>query len=246
VSATQKLLRFGVYELNLDTVELRKSGTLLKLPPQPFKLLAYLAEHAGQIVTREEIQSRLWGDETHVDFEHGVNKCIKQIRTVLSDHADQPLYIETLPRQGYRFLAPVVSKTIAAPAPRVLESKSGELSRMGTLVGGAVPSTVGGTSASGVERAIVARVLARIAAAATQRDSPATPAPSVAAATKRALAARFFAEPASAPELAAESMPRSLDENPSPRFRLRRRLLWIGTLIALLAAAVGVYFYWRA
>jgi len=136
VSATQELLRFGIFELNLTTEELRKSGTPAKLPPLPFRLLALLASHAGQIVTRQEIQGKLWGAETFVDFEQSVNKCIKQIRTALNDNADNPLYIETLPRHGYRFLAPVVSKTIAAPGPRVVESQSGERGRLPVLMGG--------------------------------------------------------------------------------------------------------------
>ena len=135
MSATQELLRFGIFELNLATEELRKSGTPVKLPPLPFKLLALLASHAGQIVTRQEIQEKLWGVETFVDFEQGVNKCIKQIRTALNDNADNPLYIETLPRHGYRFLAPVVSKTVAAPGPRVVQSQSGELPRLPVLIG---------------------------------------------------------------------------------------------------------------
>jgi DNA-binding winged helix-turn-helix (wHTH) protein/tetratricopeptide (TPR) repeat protein len=125
LSATQKLLRFGLFELNLDTEELHKDGRLLKLAPQPFRILTLLANRAGQIVTREEIQGEIWGDETYVDFEHGMNQCIKQIRTALNDNADAPLYVETLPRRGYRFLAPVVLKTVASPAPRVVESKSG-------------------------------------------------------------------------------------------------------------------------
>ena len=125
MSATQELLRFGSFELNLATGELRNTGTLVKLPPLPFKMLVLLAKHAGQIVTRQEIQEQLWGTETFVDFEQSVNKCIKQIRTALNDNADDPLYIETLPRHGYRFLAPVVSKTIPAPQPKVVESKSG-------------------------------------------------------------------------------------------------------------------------
>jgi eukaryotic-like serine/threonine-protein kinase len=129
VGATQKLLRFGVFELNLDTVELRKSGTVIKLAPLPFKLLVLLASHAGQLVSRDQIESALWGEDEQVDFEHSVNKCIKQIRTVLGDNADRPLYVETLPRQGYRFLAPVVSKTIPAPKPQVVESTSGERAR---------------------------------------------------------------------------------------------------------------------
>ena len=148
MGATQKLLRFGVFELNLDTLEVRKSGAVVKLPPQPFKLLVLLASHAGQIVTREEIETQIWGEETHVDFEHGVNKCIKQIRGVLGDNADRPLYIETLPRQGYRFLAPVVSKTIAAPGPRVVESQSGERGRLPIATGGGgMPATISGAAA---------------------------------------------------------------------------------------------------
>ena len=126
VSATQKLLRFGVFELNVDTEELSKSGIPVKLPPQPLKLLALLAGHASQVVTRNEIQEQLWVGETFVDFEHGVNKCINQIRTALGDNADNPVYVETLPRRGYRFLAPVVSKTIPAPQPKVTESDSGD------------------------------------------------------------------------------------------------------------------------
>ena len=125
MSGTQELLRFGVFELNLTTEELRKTGTLIKLSPQPFKLLTLLASRSGQVVTREDIQQQIWGEETYVDFEQGMNHCIKQIRNALSDSADSPLYIETIPRRGYRFLAPVVSKTILAPAPRVVESQSG-------------------------------------------------------------------------------------------------------------------------
>ena len=125
MSDTQNLLRFGVFELNVTTEELRKSGTLIRLAPQPIKLLALLARRSGQVVTREEIQQALWGEETYVDFEQGMNHCIKQIRNALSDSADTPLYIETVPRRGYRFLAPVVTKKILAPPPRVVESQSG-------------------------------------------------------------------------------------------------------------------------
>jgi tetratricopeptide (TPR) repeat protein len=90
-------------------------------------------------VLRDEIQTQLWDKETFVDFEHGVNKCIKQIRTVLGDNADKPLYIETLPRQGYRFVAPVVLKVIPAPGPRVVQSASSESIRIPFLI----PSAAG-------------------------------------------------------------------------------------------------------
>ncbi len=134
MSVTQKLLRFGVYELNLATEELRKGGTPLKVAPQPFRLLVLLASRAGQVVTREEIQQQLWGEETYVDFEQGMNHCVKQIRSALNDNADTPLYVETLPRRGYRFLAPVTSKEIPTPAPQVTESKSGMQSGIAAVV----------------------------------------------------------------------------------------------------------------
>jgi DNA-binding winged helix-turn-helix (wHTH) protein len=125
LSDTYRLLRFGVFELNLDLEELRKNGSVLKLPPQPFRLLAMLASRSGQVVTRDEIQQQLWGSDTFIDFEQGVNKCIKQIRGALGDNADNPLYIETIPRHGYRFLAPVRTKIVPAPPPQVKEASSG-------------------------------------------------------------------------------------------------------------------------
>jgi DNA-binding winged helix-turn-helix (wHTH) protein len=144
LSELYQLLRFGVFELNLDLEEVRKNGSLIKLAPQPFKLLAMLASRSGQIVTRDEIQQQLWGSDTFIDFEQGVNKCIKQIRTVLGDNADNPLYIETLPRHGYRFLAPVRMKMIPAPPPQVKEASSGLLAN----VSGEVRARVQGVSAS--------------------------------------------------------------------------------------------------
>ena len=124
LSATQHLLRFGVFELNLDTEELRKSAALVKLPPQPFRLLVLLTSRAGQVVTREEIQQAFWGEETDIDFERRMNQCVQQVRTALGDNAGHPLYIETIHRHGYRFIAPVESKTIPAPMPRVVEYES--------------------------------------------------------------------------------------------------------------------------
>lgn len=100
------VLRFGVFELDTRTGELRKSGTLIKLQPQPLKVLALLASRQGELVTREEIQQQVWGGETFVDFEQGLNYCIRQIRDALGDDADSPRYVETLPRRGYRFLVP--------------------------------------------------------------------------------------------------------------------------------------------
>jgi DNA-binding winged helix-turn-helix (wHTH) protein/Tol biopolymer transport system component len=100
-------LCFGPFELNPTSGELRKFGTFIKLQPQPFRLLLLLAERSGTVVTREEIQHYLWADSTFVDFEHGINFSINQIRVALSDDADKPRFVETLPRRGYRFIVPV-------------------------------------------------------------------------------------------------------------------------------------------
>lgn len=98
---------FGPFELDLAAGELRKGGIPVKLQPQPFQVLRLLAERAGSIVTREEIQRYLWSESTFVDFEHGINFSINQIRGALADNAEKPRYIETLPRRGYRFIAAV-------------------------------------------------------------------------------------------------------------------------------------------
>src|SRR6476646_5277563 len=108
-------LRFGAFELNAMTGELRRQGDLVKLAPQPLKVLDLLARRSGEVVTRNEIRDHVWCGDTFVDFEQGLNFCIRQIREVLGDTADAPRYIETLPRRGYRFLIPVT--TAAPPQP---------------------------------------------------------------------------------------------------------------------------------
>jgi DNA-binding winged helix-turn-helix (wHTH) protein len=107
---TSGVLRFGDFELDLDREELRRDGRRVKLQPQPFKVLTLLVTHAGRQVTREEIRRHVWPDGTFVDYEQGVNFCIKQVREALRDVAERPVYIETVPRRGYRFLAPVTSR----------------------------------------------------------------------------------------------------------------------------------------
>jgi TolB-like protein len=104
---TSSVIRFGAFELDASNGELRKAGVSLKIHPQPLQVLLLLAEHAGQTVTRDEIQRCLWGDNTFVDFERGINFCVNRIRATLGDDAEKPLYVETLPRRGYRFIAPV-------------------------------------------------------------------------------------------------------------------------------------------
>jgi DNA-binding winged helix-turn-helix (wHTH) protein len=108
---THASVRFGSFEVDLRAAELRKSGVKIKLQGQPFQVLALLLERPGEVVTREELQEKLWAGETFVDFEHGLNKAISRLREALSDEADNPRFIETLPRRGYRLIAPVEGLT---------------------------------------------------------------------------------------------------------------------------------------
>jgi TolB-like protein/DNA-binding winged helix-turn-helix (wHTH) protein/Flp pilus assembly protein TadD len=119
-------LRFGVFELDLRAGELRKHGLRVRLQEQPFQVLAALVEHPGEVVTREEIQKKLWPANTFVDFDHGLNKTINKIRDALGDSAESPRFVETVARRGYRFLAEVKAvdaapvrgpKPVAQPEP---------------------------------------------------------------------------------------------------------------------------------
>jgi cholera toxin transcriptional activator len=105
--STRRVFRFGVFEANEASAELRKNGVRIKLHSQPFKVLIMLLERAAVIVTREEMRQRLWGTETFVDFDHGLNTAVNKIREALGDSASVPRYVETIPGKGYRFLAPV-------------------------------------------------------------------------------------------------------------------------------------------
>src|SRR4029078_387628 len=101
------VLRFAAFELHPAAGELRQRGEVLKLAPQPFKVLELLPGRRGGVVARAEIRDHVWSGDTFVDFDQGLNFCIRQIREVLGDTADAPKFIETLPRRGYRFLMPV-------------------------------------------------------------------------------------------------------------------------------------------
>ncbi|HXH07109.1 MAG TPA: winged helix-turn-helix domain-containing protein [Vicinamibacterales bacterium] len=109
--------RFGVFEFDPSTLQLRRNGRLVRIRPQALRLLALLVGRSGELVTRDEIQRALWGENTFVDFEQGINHSIKQLRTVLRDDAESPRFIETLPRRGYRFIAPVALVDTRAPGP---------------------------------------------------------------------------------------------------------------------------------
>jgi cholera toxin transcriptional activator len=113
-----RVARFGVFELDLNVGELRKSGVKLRLQDQPFQVLALLLERAGDVVTREELQEKLWPSDTFVDFDHSLNTAINKVREALGDSASRPRYVETLARRGYRFIAPVHQDTMQSDPAR--------------------------------------------------------------------------------------------------------------------------------
>jgi TolB-like protein/DNA-binding winged helix-turn-helix (wHTH) protein/Flp pilus assembly protein TadD len=121
-------LRFGVFEVDLRAGELRKHGVKLRLPEQPFQVLAMLLQRPGETVTREELRNRLWTAETFVDFDHGLNKAVNRIRDALGDSATSPRFVETVARRGYRFIADVA---VAGGAPAVTrEATTADLARL--------------------------------------------------------------------------------------------------------------------
>src|SRR2546425_7399921 len=101
---TRATVCFGVFEVDLRAGELRKQGVRIKLQDQPFQILQMLLERSGEVVTREELRQRMWPADTFVDFDQGLNNAIKRLREALSDSADSPRFIETVPRHGYRFI----------------------------------------------------------------------------------------------------------------------------------------------
>lgn len=130
-SQTSSVLHFAEYTFQPGTGELWLGSTPLKLQPQPAKILAILIQHAGQVVTRQQLATELWGADTFVDYEQGLNYAIRQIRTVLGDDADQPRFLETLPKRGYKFIASLSDARaseetlppIVMPAPQVVRRK---------------------------------------------------------------------------------------------------------------------------
>jgi DNA-binding winged helix-turn-helix (wHTH) protein len=140
------ILQFGNYELHLRAGELFNGGIKIRLQQQPFQVLSILLEQAGEVVTREELQKRVWPADTFVDFDHGLNTAIKKLRQALNDDPDSPRYIETLPRRGYRFISSVQGNMSAAAAaasngvtpsgsPAPAEAKSELVGRVLTMHG---------------------------------------------------------------------------------------------------------------
>src|SRR5260370_41862585 len=111
-------VRFGAFDADFRTQELRKQGVRVKLPQQSFQILQMLLEQPGELVTRNQLRQALWPGDTFVDFDHGVNNSIKRIRDALGDSAESPRYIETLPLLGYRFIGGIDGKPdVPSPAP---------------------------------------------------------------------------------------------------------------------------------
>jgi len=132
----QTTIRFGVYEVDVRAGELRKQGVKVKLQEQPLQVLQILLEKPGDMVTREELQQRIWPSDTFVDFDHGLYNAIRRLREALGDSADTPHYVETLARRGYRFIgrldpaststpSPIRSLAVPAPGKSVARSRPG-------------------------------------------------------------------------------------------------------------------------
>src|SRR5258708_4763655 len=115
-ATSARIVRFGIFEVDLNELELRKNGLRLKLPEQPFQILTMLLERPGEIITRDELRNRLWQTDTFVDFDHGLNNAVMRLREVLGDSSDNPRFVETIPRRGYRFIAHVDEFLPAPPA----------------------------------------------------------------------------------------------------------------------------------
>src|SRR5262245_31207125 len=111
------IVRFGLFEADLRAGELRLRGAKVRLQEQPFRALALLVEHAGQVVTRQDLAALLWQDGTHVDFEHGIHTAINKLRHAPRDSPASPRWIETVGRRGYRFIGEVASESQGAPRP---------------------------------------------------------------------------------------------------------------------------------
>jgi len=136
------VVRFGEFEFDPLPGELRRGGATTRLEPQPARVLAVLVERAGEVVSRDELQQRVWSGDTFVDFERGLNYCIAQIRAALGDSASEPRFIETLPRRGYRFIAPLHRDVAPARARRPWYGRAAAAVLLALLLTGAISWTL--------------------------------------------------------------------------------------------------------
>ena len=139
LTTSQGPIRFSDFHVDFRSGELRKHGARIKLQVQPFQVLQILLEHPGELVTREELQKRIWPVDTFVDFDHGLNNAVKKLREALGDDADKPRFIETLSKRGYRFIgtiqdgAPVAAQRDAAVVKAPTETTVWKPNRKGVL-----------------------------------------------------------------------------------------------------------------
>src|SRR5215831_4016056 len=117
-------VRLGVFEVDLKAGELRRNGSRVRLQEQPFQILTMLLERPGEVVTREELRGRLWPADTYVDFDHSLNAAVRRLRDALGDSAENPRFVETVARRGYRLLAPVAGPPVVPAPPTVPEVSS--------------------------------------------------------------------------------------------------------------------------
>jgi DNA-binding winged helix-turn-helix (wHTH) protein/TolB-like protein len=130
--------QFGIFEFRGETKELRRDGELVRLQAQPAQVLGVLLQRAGQVVSREELQREVWGEETFVDFDRGLNFCMAQIRSALDDDSTAPRFIRTIPKRGYQFIAPVIGSNAAAgdaPTAATSQATKNQSERFGTTAG---------------------------------------------------------------------------------------------------------------
>src|SRR5712692_779390 len=140
----RRILRFGVFELDVRTGELRKHGVKLRLQGKPLQVLQALVERPGEVVTREELQRRLWPSDVFVDFDSGLNTAANRLRIALGDSADSPRYVETLNRAGYRFIAPVavVGAPVTDHEAKAIEGPSSRARRRVNVFAGIAAASV--------------------------------------------------------------------------------------------------------
>src|SRR6202140_2590643 len=127
LAASARIFRFGLFEADAGRSTLTRKGVRVKIQDQPFRVLRLLLERPGEIITREELRQRLWPEGTFVDFDGSLNVILKKLRAALDDDSDNPRFIETVPRRGYRFIAPVTVESVAVEPPT---------SALGAVLGG--------------------------------------------------------------------------------------------------------------
>lgn len=153
----RRIFRFGVFEADESTGDLRKQGIRIKLHAQPFQLLVMLLERPSELVSRDEMRQKLWGDDTFVDFDHGLNSAINKVREALGDSAAQPRYIETIAGRGYRFLSPVGVGGLVAPKAATSSANVSEPEKPEGTIKRPIPRATAGVEVSEQQRSLLAK-----------------------------------------------------------------------------------------